>query len=60
MKIPWQFVVFFALAWLVLMLVLSYVIVGKVVFGPTIVGLVLFVGLWYGLLKLYAKKKQTK
>ncbi len=58
MKIPWQFVLFFALAWLVVMLIASYLIVGRVVFGPTIVGLVIFVGGWYVMLKWYATRKK--
>ena len=58
MKIPWQFVLFFALAWLVVMLIVSYLVVGRVVFGPTIVGFVIFVGGWYLLLKWYAKRKK--
>jgi uncharacterized membrane protein YgdD (TMEM256/DUF423 family) len=60
MKIPWQFVLFFALAWLVVMLIVSYLIVGRVVVGPTIVGLVIFVGGWYMMLKWYAKRKKQQ
>ena len=58
MKIPWQFVLFFALAWLVVMLIASYLIVGRVVFGPTIVGFIIFIGGFYVMLKWYARRKK--
>lgn len=58
MKIPWQFVLFFALAWLVVMLIASYLIVGRVVFGPTIVGFIIFIGGFYVMLKWYATRKK--
>ncbi len=60
MKIPWQFVAFFAIAWLVVMVIMSYLIVGRVVFGPTIVGLVIFVGGWFFMLKWYTKRKKQQ
>lgn len=60
MKIPWQFVLFFALAWLVVMLIASYLIVGRVVVGPAVVGFIIFVAGWYAMLTWYMKRKKQQ